>query len=421
MTILAIYNPAAGAGTAKSFFEDHVLPLLASHGKTVDKVVGTEHPGHAGEILVDFIRAHDGDVVVILGSGDSTLNECITSLAAAQFSGSRADSKHRVVLVLIPLGTANALFSSFFPPQSNADGSSLDYRLQSLHAFIAGSVPIPLNLAITTLSSPPAARKAPQARISAVVVSTSLHAAILRDSEELRAEMPGIERFKLKSVKVAAQKNCPIWYQSSVKLLPAPGADVVQIYDPEVKSFVAHPESDPDDDTIVEMEGPFSYFLATVNVGTYFLHALPSATHVLSDRLEPAFMITPLASKIPASEAVCDVVILRPMRSPVFSADTPEARAAFVSILGPVFGGAYQGGSHIDLRYNEKGEATIEGDGPTVIEYIRCGGWEWVPDDQDEDAHLLCTDGALSTIEKEGRAVCSAVAPQEKTGFLLHV
>ncbi|CAK5264071.1 unnamed protein product, partial [Mycena citricolor] len=398
MTILAIYNPAAGAGTAKSFFEDHVLPLLASHGKTVDKVVGTEHPGHAGEILVDFIRAHDGTWW--------------------------ADSKHRVVLVLIPLGTANALFSSFFPPQSNADGSSLDYRLQSLHAFIAGSVPIPLNLAITTLSSPPAARKAPQARISAVVVSTSLHAAILRDSEELRAEMPGIERFKVWIGRCTEKLSDLV--SEFRETSACTGADVVQIYDPEVKSFVAHPESDPDDDTIVEMEGPFSYFLATVNVGTYFLHALPSATHVLSDRLEPAFMITPLASKIPASEAVCDVVILRPMRSPVFSADTPEARAAFVSILGPVFGGAYQGGSHIDLRYNEKGEATIEGDGPTVIEYIRCGGWEWFrlvhptqprlddelspfQDDHDEDAHLLCTDGALSTIEKEGRAVCSAV------------
>lgn len=42
-------------------------------------------------------------------------------------------------------------------------------------------------------------------------------------------------------------------------------------------------------------------------------------------------------------------------------------------------------------------------------------------DDEDEKAHFLCTDGAISTIEKEGRAVCSAAAPHDKAGFLVHV
>jgi len=290
------------------------------------------------------------------------------------------------------------LYSTLFPPP--ADGTlDATYRLQSVKSFVAGANTIPLTLAITTLSSPPSARKRPQARISAVVVSTCLHASILKDSEALRKEMPGLERFK-----VAAQQNSTKWYNSWVKLLPAPAAEVVQIYDPSTQSFVDHPESDSED-PIVDMDGPFAYFLATVNV----------------DRLEPAFMISPLASRIPPTEAVCDLVVVRPFRSPTVFADTPETRAAFVTTLWKVLGEAYRKGSHVDLRYNDKGEVTSEGDGPSVVEYIRCGGWEWIPVDEDENAHVLCSDGAISIIEKEGRAVCSAAAPATEAGFLVHV
>ncbi|KAJ7489967.1 ATP-NAD kinase-like domain-containing protein [Mycena galericulata] len=398
MALLVLYNPVCGDSTAKSFFDAHVLPRLESSGKVVDQLVATEHPGHAGKILVDFLEKHNGEVVVVLGSGDGTLNECITTLSSTQFTGARAGSPPRVVFVLVPAGTANALYSTLFPPP--ADGT-LDaaYRLKSIDSFLAGSKTIPITLAITTLSSPPSARKRPQARISAVVVSTCLHASILKDSEALRKEMPGLERFK-----VAAEQNSKTWYNSWVKLLPAPVAEVVQIYDPSTKSFVDHPESD-EEDPIVDMYGPFSYFLATVNV----------------DRLEPAFMISPLASRIPPTEAVCDLVVVRPYRSPKVSTDTPDTRDAFVPTLWKVLGAAYHNGSHVDLKYNEKGEITTEGDGPSVVEYIRCGGWEWIPDHDDEKAHVLCTDGAISIIEKEGRAVCSAAAPHDKAGFLVHV
>ncbi|KAJ6611763.1 ATP-NAD kinase-like domain-containing protein [Mycena sp. CBHHK59/15] len=393
MPLLALYNPACGDSTAKSFFDDHVLPLLHSSGKFVDKFIATEHHGHAGTILVDFLEEHEGEVAVVLGSGDGTLNECITALSSAQLQ--RAPS--RVVFVLVPCGTANALYSSLFPPPPDA---TLDatYRLQSAQSFVAGTSTIPLTLAITTLSSPPSARKRPQVRISAVVVSTSLHASILQESELLRAQIEGLERFK-----VAAERNSTKWYSSWVKLLPAASTEVVQIYDPSIKTFVDHPESD-DDDPIVDLDGPFAYFLATVNV----------------DRLEPAFMITPLMSRMPPSEAACDVVIVRPFRSPTVFNNTPEARAAFVSTLWKVLGAAYRKGSHIDLKYDEKGEVTTDGDGPSVVEYIRCGGWEWIPDDADENAHLLCTDGAISVIEKEGRAVCSAATPHDKAGFVIH-
>ncbi|KAJ7172750.1 ATP-NAD kinase-like domain-containing protein [Mycena filopes] len=398
MPLLVLYNPVSGDKSAKPFFDEHVLPLLESGGKQVDKVVATEHPNHAGKILVDFVEEHQGEIVVVLGSGDGTLNECITTLSSAQFTGSRAGAPPKVVFVLVPAGTANALYSTLFP--SPAEGTAdLAYRLQSVNSFLAGAKTRPLTLAITTLSSPPSARKRPQARISAVVVSTCLHASILKDSEALRQEMPGLERFK-----VAAEKNGSKWYNSWVKLLPALGAEVVQIYDPTTKSFIDHPESDSDD-PIVDMDGPFVYFLSTVNV----------------DRLEPAFMIAPLASRLPPTEAACDLVIVRPFRSPVVSSDTPQTREAFTATSWKVLGAAYRNGSHVDLRYDANGEVTSEGDGPSVVEYIRCGGWEWTPVDEDEDAHFLCTDGAISTIEKEGRAVCSAATPSTDAGFLVHV
>ncbi|KAJ6547283.1 ATP-NAD kinase-like domain-containing protein [Mycena capillaripes] len=393
MPLLVLYNPVCGDSTAESFFNAHVLPLLKDSGKVVDKVAATEHPNHAGEVLVDFLKQHKGEAVVVLGSGDGTLNECITTLSSAELTDVRSGAPPKVVFVLVPSGTANALYSTLFPPP--AEGAlEPTYRLQSVKSFIAGANTIPLTLAITTLSSPPSAP-----RISAVVVSTCLHASILKDSEALRKEMPGLERFK-----VAAQQNSTKWYNSWVKLLPTPAAGVVQIYDPSTKAFVDHPESHSDD-PIVDMDGPFAYFLATVNV----------------DRLEPAFMITPLASRIPPTEAVCDLVVVRPFRSPNVSADTPETRAAFVSTLWRVLGEAYRQGSHVDLRYDDKGEVTTEGDGPSVVEYIRCGGWEWIPVDEDENAHFLCSDGAISTIEKEGRAVCSAAAPAAGAGFLVHI
>ncbi|KAF8212525.1 hypothetical protein K438DRAFT_1751950 [Mycena galopus ATCC 62051] len=348
MPLLVIYNPVCGDSTAKSFFDDHVLPLLQSSGKVVDKVVATTHPNHAGQVLVDFLNQNQGEIVVVLGSGDGTLNECITTLSSAEFTGARAGAPPKVVFVLVPSGTANALYSTLFPPPLEGTPDAA-YRLQSVKSFLAGANTRPLTLAITTLSSPPSARKRPQARISAVVVSTCLHASILKDSEILRKEMPGLERFKVGD-------SCTKWYNSWVKLLPAPGAEVVQIYDLSTKTFVAY--SDEEDDPIIDMDGPFVYFLATVNV----------------DRLEPSFMISPLSSRIPPTEAACDLVIVRPFRAPNVTADTREAREAFVPTLWEVLGEAYKEGSHIDLRYNEKGQVTTEGDGPSVVEYIRCGG-----------------------------------------------
>jgi hypothetical protein len=51
----------------------------------------------------------------------------------------------------------------------------------------------------------------------------------------------------------------------------------------------------------------------------------------------------------------------------------------FVPKAWQVLTGAYQNGSHIQLTYTEDGQLTTAIDGRAVIEYIRCGGWEWTP------------------------------------------
>ncbi|KAK0483359.1 hypothetical protein IW261DRAFT_1417272 [Armillaria novae-zelandiae] len=397
MPLIAIYNPVCGDGTAKAlqFFDDRVLPLLSSKAQAVDKIFKTERPSHAGEILYNYLENCQGDLTVVLGSGDGTLHEIIDFLSATKAKAEEGPLPFHLDIVLVPCGTANALYSSLFPPTT--DALDVSYKLKGVESFIAGSNTIPLAIAITTISSPPTSRKQPEVTLSAVVVSTSLHASILHDSEALRKEHPGIERFK-----ISASKNANKWYYSHVKLLPS-STGLVKQYDPSSNTFIDHPESEVHD-PIVDLYGPFAYFLSTVNV----------------DRLEPAFRITPLARELPTKGPSCDIVIIRPFRSETSMMDTPEAREAFVPNLYSVLGGAYQNGAHVNLRYHKDGSISAEGDGHPVVEYLRCGGWEWIPDDIDEAAHLLCSDGQISTIPKGGRAVCSAAIPMGGGGFMVY-
>lgn len=148
----------------QSFFDEHVLPFLQRSGKLPDKVVGTEGPGDAGKILVEFLEAFTGDVTVILGSGDGTVHDIINILSSTELKGVRLGaSPSRLHFVLIPCGTANALYSSVFPP--TGDTTDAMYKLQSLHSFINGLRTIPLTLAITTLSSPPSERRRPKGEL----------------------------------------------------------------------------------------------------------------------------------------------------------------------------------------------------------------------------------------------------------------
>ncbi|KAJ8082810.1 hypothetical protein PM082_008666 [Marasmius tenuissimus] len=387
---IAIYNPVCGNGTAKAFLEEEVIPLLQESNKPVPKLVATERADHAGELVRDALEGSDDEITVILGCGDGTLHEIINFLSLkTQLKGPKARTDKKLHFVLVPCGTANALYSSIFPPPTPeslndaAKESDPERRGESLLAlFPHAYYSLVFSIAV----------------ISAVVVSTSLHAAILKDSEALRKETPGIERFK-----VAAEKNISKWYNGHVKLLPAAKVGVVEIYDPSAKAFVPYAEDDDDED-VIDVYGPFAYFLSTVNV----------------DRLEPSFRMTPLTKDIVPAEATCELVMIRPLRDPSLTWDSPETRKAFAPKLTKALYEAYNDGNHVNLTYDENGEVVVGGEGPSLVEYVRCGGWEWVPDDIDESSHVLCSDGLISDIDKGGRVVCTAATPDEDAGFMIY-
>jgi len=391
MPVVVIYNPVCGDSTAEQFFNAHVIPRLqtGTAAQIPAQVIRTSAPGDGGRQVLDLLNRHKGDITVVLGSGDGTLHEIANHLAFT----TDGEQSFPVRLALIPCGTANALYASLFSPHSQ---EPVAYRLQSLDAFLAASTTKPLTLSLTSFVGSPCPNRGlpdPRPIASVVVTSTALHAAILRDSEKLRKEIPGIERFK-----VAAQQNITKWYASRVKLLPIPSSGVVHTYDLQKGELV--PVGNPSSScSALDVHGPFAYFLSTVNV----------------DRLEPEFRINPIITKLPPTETSMDVLMIRPHRDPTFVTDTPQAREKFAEKVVAVLTSAYQDGNHISLRYSEDGNLTRDGHGSTVVEYFRCGGWEWIPDETDKDAHFLCADGSISEIEKGGRAICKVASRTDMT------
>jgi hypothetical protein len=368
MPLIVVSNPVSGDHSAVNLTTDRVLPLLAAHNIVPDKVAVTEHVGHAGTLLLSYIDSlapstrADG-ITLVLVSGDGTLHEIVNALHSAR--DKREDPFPSLRIVLIPGGTANAMHSTFFPPSSSPSASSAaePTLLASLLSFLSATPRlVPLTLAYTRISPPvspdndkldrdPASVSSSSSSddiVSVVVTSTALHAAILYDSEALRASMPGVERFK-----VAAAQNSTTWYRARVRLLGP-----VQRYDVTTDAFIPVDEKEP-----FELQGPFAYFLSTVNV----------------DRLEPLFRIAPLQRAIPPPPGALtmDVFAVRPLRDPSLGGKAgEEERERYKERIWSAIYGAYQDGAHVRARYDtQDGKA----DGLPIVEYFRVEGWEWLP------------------------------------------
>lgn len=350
MPLVVVYNPVSGDRNGAQLTTETILPLLTSHGLTPDKVAATEHAGHAGTLLLSYISGlappeRAEGITLVLVSGDGTLHEIVNALHSAR---AQQDGPFpRLRIVLLPGGTANALHATFFPP-SSAEPTTTHSSL--LNFLSATPRLVPLTLALTTIAPPGPGPGPSTTVVSAVVTSTSLHAAILHDSEALRASVPGIERFK-----IAGAQNATTWYRARARLLGP-----VWRYDGGAAgAFVAVEEEEEE----CELRGPFAYFVSTVNV----------------DRLEQHFRIAPLQRALPPGHGTqtMDVLVVRPLRDPSLEGKDGEAeRERFKERLWGVLGGAYQDGAHIHARY-----ASLDGktDGPLVVEYFRVGGWEWIP------------------------------------------
>jgi len=156
--------------------------------------------------------------------------------------------------------------------------------------------------------------------------------------------------------KMAAEQNSTKWYKARARLLGE-----AEIYDPNTKTFTPVQSGTSNS---VELQGPFAYFLSTVNV----------------DRLEPTFLITPLSRRIPAPANTCELLIVRPFRDPSVQDDSDETKKAFVPKTWAALMGAYQAGNHVNLQLDSKGTLLKEGgEGIPMVEYYRCSGWEWYP------------------------------------------
>ncbi|KAG8948266.1 hypothetical protein FRC04_009904 [Tulasnella sp. 424] len=396
--LLVIVNPASGAKQAVIDVAAFVLPLLKGINYQLTK---TEAPGHAGVLAREFIRSGEGTAILVAG-GDGTVHEVANALVLQDGEGTDPPVADDVTLVLFPAGTANALYASLYskvapnpshehliPPDTDAQAA---YRLKSVLAFVHSrhsakgddKSDLPsrqLSLALTEIFD--VSGQVTERLVGIVVNSTSLHAAILHTAEQLRDSIPGLERFK-----VAAQKNMAQWYTSEVRVFGSDGrtAKGVGVYDPSRDEIVSL-GSEAENNTLT-LEGPFSYFLSTVNV----------------DRLEPTFYITaPFTTHAPPDGSkTMEIVVLRPGREPSFATEfaaSDRERFGKEVAMKALFA-AYDKGSHVGLTYPN---------GETIVEYYRARGWEWTPGDE-EASRLVCIDGTVKMIPAGGKATCRVIS-----------
>jgi hypothetical protein len=415
--MLLLSNPVAGSGGGPAFIAQHVLPLLNRKGRTYQHVV-TQSAGDAGIQAVEYIQnLSQSEPIIIVSGGDGTVHEVINGLAQVDVV---SNGGLAVEIAILPFGTANAMYSTLFPPSSHQDldltGS--EYKLLSLQLYLdtnrAERKRFSLAIQSTTLLSP--SGDSVSNILSVVVTSTSLHASILHTADRLKHDRPdvvGVERFK-----VAAMENIANWYHSSVELIPL-GLEASNSGESQgcLKYNSATKRFEPCLD--LKLEGPFEYFLSTVNV----------------DRLEPDFVIVPLLSKLPSTnnQSSMDLVIVRPFRHPLLKEgkDDEANRKKFVDTSIAVLQHAYKDGAHVDLRYGKDGTAQEDGDGEPLVEYFRCSGWEWIPvrvlpciipqgtdvsrqKEEDRLAQLLCADGTIVSIPAGGKAVCRLLTGEDR-------
>ena len=237
--------------------------------------------------------------------------------------------------------------------------------LSVFSALTADSTPTRLPITLTRLTSKDTSSTPSDEVIpSHIVLSTSLHAALLSDSEALRATHPGLERFKM-----AAEKNLPVAFQANATLKGR-----IMQYSPENGAFTEPFTASQEANGEVVLEGPFSYFLSTTTV----------------NRLEPTFVIAPTLSSHPATDQdvpTMDIIVLRPERDMLIQkgrkngASEDKIAEQRGKRLGETMGWAYKEGRHVGLTYVADGSGEVEekGDGEAVVEVFRCEGFEWSP------------------------------------------
>ncbi|CAD6898894.1 unnamed protein product [Tilletia controversa] len=448
-----VLNPASGLpGLSRTLFENQIAPLLVQHShiNVVKHETRSEGDGvRIGREVRDAIAQSFSPfptVYTVLLGGDGTTHEFLNGLILKEEDSESSEaSLIDVQLAVVPTGTANALYAGLYPPGSegtheSSDGQGEhDWRLRSVRALLnslkmtdANSTTAPpsalVPLTLTRTSATPVRSgdgdnegpgSSQRTSLAHIITSHALHAAILHDSEALRAEFPGIERFKM-----AAQKNATVWVSGKLVLKPS-SAGTLSVYDPTTDGFQTLSEDK------ATLEGPFLYLAA-----------------LTTDRLEPTFVPGPFSVTAALSRAESssgstnphprppsslDIVAIRPLRSPAVSSSAAsssspswatsdaaqDVRLQFaLGALTKITQLMYDNGKHVYLTYpassggsssTEGGESKTavqeevleeRGSGVAVVEYFRCGGYEWQPAADDAQAKLTCIDGTVLRASK---------------------
>lgn len=373
-TIHIIVNPASGSRLAEQLYKEHVLPTIQSHAPTV-KVVQhrTEATGDGVNVIKRILAASpaDKELSLVLLGGDGTTHEVLNGLVVASSDSNAHSVPIPARIAVVPAGTANALYASLYAKQEG-EGYEGD-KLRSLRAMLTGKAEThPLALSAVTVG----AQKGKEGMLAHLITSHALHASILSDSEALRSEHPGIERFK-----IAFGQNKAVWVGASVELEPLKSGKAkgkIQRYDPTSGTFVEL------DASSARFDDPILYFAC-----------------VTTDRLEPSFVPAPYSGPVcdrdelrRPSDAV-DIVLYRPLRNPALAQHKDAGQDFWIgseseairekiaeSHLMQISVLMYQEGKHIDLTYSNTkadidGELECKGQGPVVCEYYRCAGYTW--------------------------------------------
>ncbi|GAA5948908.1 hypothetical protein JCM3765_003948 [Sporobolomyces pararoseus] len=426
-----VMNPKSGHGYSSALLNDVVKPLLKPFEELgyfhlrISETMGKNDGERVGREIITQSEGKDTTVIVL--GGDGTVHEVLNGAVLSE-QGEPQRGGPNLDLVLIPTGTANAMYYHLFPPESPLYPQSTPlspfYSLVAfLRRFATTSSPLPLPLALNSIDRPPNSSSSPipPPTLTSVVTSAALHACLLHDAEELRETHPGLERFK-----IAAQENVKRWWEGTLTLQ----GQAVKSYESKSKSF--RTEMQEGEGGGVRLEGPFAYWVGS-----------------LVSRFEPSFVVAPLRSPqhslAPSAAtsdlATIDLVVIRPLRHRTTRAAWEkdergeDLKLEFAEKVWEVTAGMYQGGKHVDMVY-EKGEGSEDTDGGAtkteIVEVWRVNEFVWTPvspivsfvkvstrsnrvASSDLKSNLVCFDGALHDLG-QGGSLRTRILGSEETG-----
>jgi len=400
-----IANKHAGSSGKAEQLTDELATLLQEQDVPYT-LHQTQGVGHAGRIGVE-LTSGDSTIVAVVG-GDGTLHELINGVRHADADEGSSSTHHSIDVVLVPAGTANAVYHSLFP--STCEGNTADFdRFLSVKAALtapaspssssASSSLVPLSVAAVSIlpsqHDEPSSQTAQTLRTyySHVVTSTALHAHILEtaSSAEMRKANPGVERFRK-----AAEQHFGTLYPAKLTLLPVgPGGlsgEAGPVSGVQRWSLRSQTWETVSTDSVT-IEDHFAYFVAA-----------------LVDRFEPKFRIAPhsTSGRDRPAEAI-DIVLVR--------AGKDDSKATTSARLLKVLNTAYDDGKHILLTEDSMGDGGAEGADASseaaVVEYYRVSGFVWQP--RDEASRLACVDGTTFSLE-DGQSLKCSVDGQDHEG-----